>query len=714
MSRAPRLLLLLTLGVTAAAAQEVTFASLLDEMVDRQAICRYPEPFYLCRQFSSYDRAAKSPTEDWFANGDRGQYLRSEENEGRTEWVMVDADGPGAIVRIWSANPSGNLFFYLDGEATPRWTVDFQALTNGDGPVGQPLSAVRSRGWNCYLPIPYAKHCKITSDKNDFYYQVNYRTYAPGTPVVSFTPAQLAAESAKLAAVQAELAEPGAPTGEHTYGTVEVEANSFMTHSLAAPAGGAVLTEMRLRLLDADEETLRRTVLQATFDGEETVFVPLSDFFGSGVGANPYRGWWTEVLADGTMISRWPMPFERTARLTILNTTDQPIRIEAEARLAPFAWDDRSMHFHAAWRSEHPIDTAEKADWNYVELTGQGVYAGDSLAVMNPTAAWWGEGDEKIYLEGESFPSHFGTGTEDYYGYAWCCPDPFTAPFHAQPRCDGPGNAGHTTINRVRSLDAMPFGESLRFDMEVWHWQAVDVAYAVTTWFYGKPGLTTNREPQYEEVVRGVPQPPQPFRRPGAIEGENLEITAMSEGLEHEPQATGGYGAGEWSNETHLWVRPRGQGGFIELKVPVATPGTWQVVAYATKSWDYGIIQFSIDGRDTGVQIDCFSEQVRPTGAIDLGTHTVAGDSLTLRIEVVGANPQSRGPKCFFGLDCVVLRPAAQADAGPFGPPRRPVFGAEQPFGPPAFGGRWGQGPPRPPFGPRRDPRDDRWPPRWW
>lgn len=32
---------------------------------------------------------------------------------------------------------------------------------------------------------------------------------------------------------------------------------------------------------------------------------------------------------------------------------------------------------------------------------------------------WWGEGDEKLFVDGEKFPSTFGTGSEDYVGYAW-------------------------------------------------------------------------------------------------------------------------------------------------------------------------------------------------------------------------------------------------------------------------------------------------------
>ena len=67
------------------------------------------------------------------------------------------------------------------------------------------------------------------------------------------------------------------------------------------------------------------------------------------------------------------------------------------------------------------------------------MYVGDCLTLFNTVYAWRGEGDEKIYVDGESFPSHFGTGTEDYYGYAWCRPERFTGhPFIAQP--DGSGN----------------------------------------------------------------------------------------------------------------------------------------------------------------------------------------------------------------------------------------------------------------------------------
>src|SRR6187549_100038 len=80
----------------------ITVGSLLKEMVDREAIAKFPSPAYTCKQFSSYDRkstGADNP-KTWFANGDANQYLRVEEADAggkkRKEWVMADVDGPGA------------------------------------------------------------------------------------------------------------------------------------------------------------------------------------------------------------------------------------------------------------------------------------------------------------------------------------------------------------------------------------------------------------------------------------------------------------------------------------------------------------------------------------------------------------------------------------------------------------------------------------------
>ena len=87
-----------------AAGRLITFESLLNEMVDRDATARLPEPPYACRQFSSYDRRSKTPDDPkgWFANADRGHFLRTENSGGRTEWVVMDHIGQGCVTRIWT------------------------------------------------------------------------------------------------------------------------------------------------------------------------------------------------------------------------------------------------------------------------------------------------------------------------------------------------------------------------------------------------------------------------------------------------------------------------------------------------------------------------------------------------------------------------------------------------------------------------------------
>ena len=99
----------------------------------------------------------------------------------------------------------------------------------------------------------------------------------------------------------------------------------------------------------------------------------------------------------------------------------------------------------------------------YLIAQGQGVYVGTTTLLMNPNPVptpygnWWGEGDEKIFVDNEPRPSTFGTGSEDYYNYAWSSPDIFIFPYCAQPRNDGPANRGFVTNNRWHVLDALPF-----------------------------------------------------------------------------------------------------------------------------------------------------------------------------------------------------------------------------------------------------------------
>lgn len=495
------LVVILSLGyVTSLSAQSTSLSSLLDEMTDRTSLTKVPN--YVCKQASSYDRAAKNPDENWFANNDTAQFVREEKNENRTEWVLMEAEGPGAITRWWITAPhyKNNVYIYIDNNSVPTFEGKIADLVGGSFFGDAPLSEVTAGGRNLYLPLPFAQSIKITCDnmneQGNLYYQIDYRLYDADVEVDSLSQEVLDLNKEKIADTCDLLLNPektvwGADNLKEVQGfSRKIESEQleglFDEHKIYGPGS---ITSLSVKLTAEDlAQAYRSTILSISFDGQETVWAPVGDFFGSGIGINPHKTWNTVVDDQGNMTCYWKMPFKHEARVSFINTGIDDVDVEYSVFYEKGPWTDDSMYFHANWRQEREIETeAGKGvrDWNYTALRGTGIYVGDVLAVYNPVEAWWGEGDEKIYVDGEDFPSHFGTGTEDYYGYAWGSPNLFTSPFHAQTQCEGPATKGNITNLRFRSLDGIPFTSEFRFDMEIFHWEKTSVDYGVTTFWYG-------------------------------------------------------------------------------------------------------------------------------------------------------------------------------------------------------------------------------------
>jgi hypothetical protein len=657
---------LIVAGVLGCAGPKVTTQSLLAEMTDLAALAGYPAPPFTCRQFSSYDRAAKSPEENWFANGDAGHYLRVEERDGRKEYVIMDAAGPGAIVRIWSANPRGVLRFYLDGSDVPTLAVPMADMLGGklEG-IPTPIAGTRSRGWNSYFPIPYAKHCKVTGDeivsedgRHRVYYHINYRTYPADVDVVSFKPADLEQFKPDTAAVAEALAAPKdcgvAPASLLAQRAADegvvLQRNEVLAWKTPETGSGAIVgIQVRVDAKDINS-ALRQLLLTMEFDGEQTVACPVGDFFGAAPGVNPYASLPLGVGKDGEMWCHWVMPFRRSAGMELRNTGDQPIRVWHRVAGSEYRWNDRSMQFHAKWRGAFDLPTRPMQDWNYMTAAGKGVFVGAAFNIANPVRHWWGEGDEKIYVDGETFPSHFGTGTEDYYGYAWCCPEPFTHAYHNQPRCDGPGNYGYTAVNRWHIIDKIPFEKNFRFDMELWHWHAeTKVAMSVVTYWYARPGSTDGFPPIDPADLRVVEIPPYVAPRvAGALEGEEMVVLEITGGT-HEGQEWGGL-----SNEKHRWWRHGSVGDKFVLGFEVPEAGAYRVIARFLTAGDYGIHQLYINGEKAGEPVDLYNPGVKPSEEKELGTFDLQAGQNTLTAEVVGANEKAVESH-MFGLDYLRL-----------------------------------------------------------
>ena len=684
-----QLLVLLGCALPAWAADTITMGTLLDEMVDRSRLARLPEPSYTCKQSSSYDRGATSPKkkESWFANMDRSHFIRMEEREGRKEYVLMDADGPGAVVRFWATwhGPGGGEFsngmlhVYLDGADKPviekhiADVIDKGALTTG--PLSEsvsPLTPYRWRGHNLYLPIPYAKHCKITYSADvlidvggrmgeALYYQINYRTYDKDVKVEPFTMASLEKYRSAIDRVQKKLLNPEPAEGknaksEKADGTLD-PGDSHDTEI----DGPAAITELSLAIeADDIDQALRSTIIEMTCDGERTVWAPVGDFFGLGHKMAPCKTWYTQVTEDGKMSCFWVMPFAESCKITLHNLGNQPVTVrEGEAKYNDWKWDDRSMHFHSTWHQYSDVKTqtnkgaeAGAFDANYVNVEGRGVYVGDTLTIFNGHPSWWGEGDEKVYVDGEDFPSHFGTGTEDYYGYAWSNPNVFSSPFHAQPYGKGANKIDMAANSRYRALDAIPFEKSLHFDMEIWHSHETVIDFAPTTYFYARPGAKVNIEPDPDDAKLPVKHGQTTAHVPGAIEGESLKVVEKTGG-ETEIQEVSDW---NWSGGGQLWWMDGKPGDKLTLEFNAPQEGKFKVVAELTKASDYAIVAASVNGKKSKEKIDRYFASVKHD-PVELGTFELKKGANQLEVEIVGANEKAI-KRHMFGLDFLKLEAA--------------------------------------------------------
>ena len=463
---------------------DVSLASLLHEMTDRSALATWPAHPWTHGHRSSTVPATGPEAKSWHSNNDVGHYAGMSLHGGKQYVVLLKQDGPGVITRIWSANPAqaGVLSVYIDDQPEPIIEESMALFLSGRGTAPPPFAGVRGRGATSYLPIPYAKSVRVAVDQkpaSGLYYGIDYRTYAEGTKVQSYAPEHLLDARASLAAATDALRKPVDPEFR---GANEVDPLVWKRGSSGAING------IRLSFPEGTDPSHLR--LRMHFDNEAAIDVPVGGFFGSGKGVNPFSDWDRTVTAT-SMTARWVMPFQQTATVQI--HADEPVEgLALEVATIPWEWDDRSLYFGASDHTELAIPTRPYSDWPFADIQGaRGFYVGDSLAVYNPVDDWWGAGDERFWVDGVL--AQLGTGTEDYYGYAYCSNEVFSGPFGGQPRNDQqPGeedcgrSSGHVTNTRVRMLDRILFSKDLIFQLEIWHHGDTAVDYSGTAFWYAR------------------------------------------------------------------------------------------------------------------------------------------------------------------------------------------------------------------------------------
>lgn len=122
------------------------------------------------------------------------------------------------------------------------------------------------------------------------------------------------------------------------------------------PQGSHAIRNLAIRIKVSNPESfavvMRRVILQIEFDGKPMVWVPVSDFSGGGAGAPYVESWYLSADGKGAMTSRWTMPYQKEAKITLINYSDETVGASLDAQVDTWKWDDRSLYFHASWKQE--------------------------------------------------------------------------------------------------------------------------------------------------------------------------------------------------------------------------------------------------------------------------------------------------------------------------------------------------------------------------
>ncbi|MCL5996331.1 MAG: DUF2961 domain-containing protein [Chloroflexi bacterium] len=227
--------------------------------------------------------------------------------------------------------------------------------------------------------------------------------------------------------------------------------------------------------ITVDPKAYRDCVLRMYWDGEETpsVEVPVGDFFACGHGLRTnITSLAVAVNPSGGFNCYWPMPFYQSARITIENQRDEAIDgffYQITYALGPLPADLGA--FHAQWR----ISTTQRDYPEHVILEGvqgNGQYVGTYLAWTQMSDGWWGEGEIKFFMDGDTeYPTICGTGTEDYFCGAWGFGDTFTGPYTGYPLWQRENErVPKHGLYRWHIMDPIRFHKDLKVTMQALGW----------------------------------------------------------------------------------------------------------------------------------------------------------------------------------------------------------------------------------------------------
>ncbi len=227
-----------------------------------------------------------------------------------------------------------------------------------------------------------------------------------------------------------------------------------------------------------DPKWYRELILRVYWDGQEqpSIEAPIGDFMCNSWNARQ------DILAvpvnvnpSGGMNFYFPMPFRQHARIVVENDSLNDLGAffyTINYTLEPVPQD--ALYFHARWRRTNPVPYSQ--DYLMIDgIQGQGHYVGTFMSWQQNNAGWWGEGEIKMFIDGDDqYPTICGTGTEDYFGGAWNFRGEFSAPFLGFQTVMGENEkvGARNTMYRFHVHDPVFFKSDLRVTIQALGWRA--------------------------------------------------------------------------------------------------------------------------------------------------------------------------------------------------------------------------------------------------
>jgi len=208
----------------------------------------------------------------------------------------------------------------------------------------------------------------------------------------------------------------------------------------------------------------RYSILRMYWDGEAepSVEVPVGDFFAVGWGTfAPVSSLAVCVNPGSALNSYWEMPFRKSAKLTMQNLDDREMTLYYQIDYTLTTVPEEAAYFHAQFRRTNPLPY--KTDYTILEgVKGWGHYVGTYLAWGVHSTGWWGEGEIKFFIDGDTkFPTICGTGTEDYFCGSYNFENPETRQYHVF-------TTPYSGLAQVLKPDGL-YKSQQRFGLYRWH-----------------------------------------------------------------------------------------------------------------------------------------------------------------------------------------------------------------------------------------------------